>query len=60
MSALIIVAVGVVLFLGVLPIWPHSSNWGYLPSSGLGFLLLVLAMLTIMGRTERPAAPVKP
>jgi uncharacterized membrane protein len=55
MNAILIIVLGL-LFLGVLPIWSHSGNWGYLPSSGLGFLLLVLVMLTMMGRTERSVA----
>jgi hypothetical protein len=58
MSAILIVILGVLL-LGVLPIWSYSGNWGYLPSSGLGFLFLVFTVLTLMGRTER-AATVKP
>jgi uncharacterized membrane protein len=52
----ILIVVLAVLFLGVLPIWSHSGEWGYLPSSGLGFLLLVLLMLTMMGRTARSAS----
>ncbi len=54
MNTILIVILGV-LFLGVLPVWPHSSSWGYLPSGGLGFLLVVLVLLTLMGRTERAA-----
>lgn len=58
MNTILIIVLGVlgVLFLGVLPIWPHSGNWGYLPSSGLGFLFLVLSILTLMGRTKRSVA----
>jgi hypothetical protein len=48
---MILIAVLGVLFLGVLPIWSHSGSWGYLPSGGLGFLLVVLVLLTLMGRT---------
>jgi Protein of unknown function (DUF3309) len=55
MNTILIVVLGVLL-LGVLPLWPYSGNWGYLPSSGLGFLLLALILLTLMGRTERTAA----
>lgn len=58
MSTIIIVVLGV-LCLGVLPIWPHSGSWGYIPSGGLGFLLVVHAILTLMGRTDR-AATVEP
>ncbi|HWF60799.1 MAG TPA: DUF3309 domain-containing protein [Nitrospira sp.] len=54
MNTILIVILGV-LFLGVLPIWPYSSSWGYLPSGGLGFLFVILVILTLMGRTERTA-----
>ena len=58
MSTILIVVLGV-LCLGVLPIWPHSTSWGYIPSGALGFLFLVFAILTLMGRTER-SGTVKP
>ncbi len=41
----------VVLFLvGALPTWPHSKNWGYFPSGGLGLVVLILLVLILMGR----------
>lgn len=55
MNITLIVVMGLVL-LSVLPLWPYSAHWGYLPSSGLGFLLVVTVLLTLMGRTERTAA----
>ncbi len=58
MSTILIVLLGV-LCLGILPIWPYSGSWGYLPGGALGFLFLVFAILTLMGRTER-SATVKP
>jgi len=33
-----------------LPTWPHSANWGYFPSGGLGLLLIVLVVLMLVGR----------
>jgi hypothetical protein len=40
-----------ILFLvGALPTWRHSSSWGYLPSSGLGIVLLIVAALVLAGR----------
>lgn len=30
------------LLVGILPSWPHSANWGYAPSGGLGMIPLVL------------------
>lgn len=55
MNTIVIVVMGVVL-LSVLPLWPYSANWGYLPSGGLGFLLLVLVVLTLLGRLGPSAA----
>ena len=26
----------ILMLVGVLPTWPHSRNWGYYPSGGLG------------------------
>ena len=56
---MILIAVLGTLFLGMLPLWPYSSNWGYLPSGGLGFLLLILVVLTLLGRLG-PSAAEKP
>jgi hypothetical protein len=33
---------------GTLPTWPHSRNWGYGPSSGLGVLVLIVLVLLIL------------
>jgi hypothetical protein len=41
----------VILFLvSALPTWPHSKNWGYFPSGGLGLVVLILLILILMGR----------
>ena len=39
----------VLMLIGAFPAWPHSRNWGYYPSSGLGALLVVLVVLLLMG-----------
>ena len=50
MSIGMIVLIIVVLALaGVLPTWPHSSNWGYGPSGGVGLLVIVLVVLLLTG-----------
>lgn len=36
--------------IGVLPAWPHSRNWGYYPSSGLGIVVIVVLVLVLAGR----------
>lgn len=38
------------MFVGALPRWPHSREWGYYPSGGLGLVLVVLLILMLMGR----------
>jgi uncharacterized protein DUF3309 len=32
------------------PSWPHSRNWGWYPSGGLGVILLVIVLLALSGR----------
>jgi hypothetical protein len=47
----IIVLVVLVLFLiGLLPTWPHSREWGYGPSGGVGLVVIVLLVLVLSGR----------
>ena len=36
---LILLVILVLLLFGALPTWPHSRNWGYYPSGGLGTVL---------------------
>jgi hypothetical protein len=35
---------------GTLPSWPHSRNWGYGPSGGLGLIVIILLVLLLTGR----------
>ena len=46
----ILLIVLILMLIGVLPAWPHSSNWGYAPTGGLGLVLLIVAVLLLMGR----------
>jgi len=38
------------MLLGTLPTWPHSRQWGYYPSGGLGLVLVILIILLLLGR----------
>jgi hypothetical protein len=49
MSTILIVIL-ILLLVGALPTWPHSANWGYFPSGGLGLVLLILIILVLTGR----------
>ena len=46
----ILLVILILMLVGVLPTWPHSRNWGYYPSGGLGFILLILIILLLLGR----------
>jgi hypothetical protein len=50
MLGTILVVLLILMLLGALPTWPHSRNWGYYPSGGLGVLLAVLVVLLLLGR----------
>ena len=46
----ILIVILVLMLLGAIPTWPHSRNWGYAPSGGLGLILLILVILLLSGR----------
>jgi len=50
MLGTILVVVLILMLLGALPRWPHSRNWGYYPSGGLGLVLIILVVLVLLGR----------
>lgn len=50
MLGTILIALLILMLLGALPTWPHSRNWGYYPSSGLGLIILILIILILLGR----------
>ena len=47
---LILLIVLILFLVGSLPTWPHSKNWGYFPSGGLGLVVVILLVLVLMGR----------
>ena len=50
MLATALIVVVVLMLLGALPRWPHSREWGYYPSGGLGLVLTVVVILLLLGR----------
>jgi len=46
----ILLIVLILLLLGAVPAWPHSRNWGYGPSGGLGLVLVILLILVLLGK----------
>ncbi|MGA7244525.1 MAG: DUF3309 family protein [Terracidiphilus sp.] len=50
MLGTILIVILVLALLGALPRWPHSRNWGYFPTGGLGLILLIVIVLLVLGR----------
>lgn len=46
----ILLVVLILMLVGVLPAWPHSSKWGYRPVGGVGLLVVIVIVLLLMGR----------
>lgn len=40
----------VLMLIGAIPTWPHSREWGYIPSGGVVVILLVVLLLMLFGR----------
>lgn len=50
MLGTILIVILILMLLGAFPAWPHSRNWGYFPSGGLGLVAVILIVLLLMGR----------
>jgi len=50
MLGTILIVILLLALFGALPRWGHSRNWGYYPSGGLGFVLLIVIVLLLLGR----------
>jgi hypothetical protein len=50
MLGTILIVILVLALFGALPRWPHSRNWGYFPTGGLGLILLIVIVLLVIGR----------
>ncbi len=44
----ILIIILLLMLIGALPTWPHSSKWGYGPSGGLGTVLVILIILYLL------------
>ncbi len=42
----------VLMLVGTVPRWPHSRDWGYYPSGGLGLVLIVVVVLVLLGHVR--------
>ena len=46
----ILLIVLILMLVGVLPVWPHATTWGYGPSGAVGLIVLIIVILLLMGR----------
>ncbi len=49
MIGTVLLVILILMLIGALPSWPHSRNWGYYPSGGLGLIALILLILLLLG-----------
>ncbi len=45
----ILLVILILILVGVIPVWPHSRQWGYGPTGGLGTVLIILLILVLLG-----------
>lgn len=50
MLGTVLVIILILLLIGALPRWKHSSRWGYGPSGILGTVLIIILILLLLGR----------
>ena len=46
----ILLVILILMLVGAIPTWPHSRDWGYYPSGGLGLVVVILLVLILSGR----------
>ena len=46
----ILLIVLILILIGVIPTWSHSSSWGYAPAGSIGLILVIVLVLVLLGR----------
>lgn len=49
MLGLVVIIILLLLVIGAFPSWPHSREWGYYPTGGLGLILIIILILVLLG-----------
>jgi hypothetical protein len=50
MLATILIVFLVLALVGAFPRWSHSQEWGYVPTGGVGLVLLIVVIHVVLGR----------
>jgi Protein of unknown function (DUF3309) len=48
-AMLFLLLILIILIFVIAPVWPHSHEWGYYPSGGLGTILVIVIVLMLLG-----------
>ncbi|MBL8699812.1 MAG: DUF3309 domain-containing protein [Alphaproteobacteria bacterium] len=46
----ILLIILILILLGVLPTWPYSREWGYMPSGVATLIVVILVVMMLTGR----------
>jgi hypothetical protein len=46
----ILIIILILALIGLIPAWPHSRGWGYMPSGIVGLILIILLIMFLTGR----------
>jgi hypothetical protein len=49
MLGTILIVLLILMLIGALPTWPHSRNWGYYPTGGIGVVVVIVVILVLLG-----------
>jgi len=50
MLGTILIVFLILALVGAFPRWPHSRDWGYFPTGGVGLVLVVVLVLVLLGQ----------
>ncbi len=50
MLGTVLIVILILALLGAVPRWPHSRQWGYVPSGGVGLVLVIVVILVLLGQ----------
>jgi hypothetical protein len=50
MLGIALIVILMLVLIGAIPTWPHSRNWGYYPSGGVGLVLVIVLIFLLLGR----------
>lgn len=45
---IVLLIILILILLGAAPTWPHSRNWGYMPSGTIGVILVIVLILILL------------